>query len=156
MVTNARTILLVAALALAAAVLPSAALSKHGADGPGAGVARADDERGATAARDDDRDDRERRVAGRCSGNATSKLKVELDDGRLEVEFEVDQNRRGVRWSVVIARNGKRVVRTSAKTRGRSGSFSVERKIANPPGRDRIAARATSQGGQVCRAALTF
>lgn len=169
MSAKARNVLLVAALALAAAALPALALAKRGADDPrgddrGGRVARGDNDRsGRSGGRNDDlrasrrggRDD-ERRVAGRCTGNATSKLKVELDDGRLEVELEVDQNRRGVTWRVTIFRNGRRVVRTRATTRGRSGSFSVERKIANPPGRDRISARAVSPGGQVCTAALRF
>ena len=59
-------------------------------------------------------------------------------------------------WQVRISRNRSVVVRTSATTGGRSGSFSVERKIGNPAGSDRIGARATSPGGQVCSAAVTF
>jgi hypothetical protein len=95
-------------------------------------------------------------VRGTCSGNATSKLKAKLDDGRIEVEFEVDQNRNGVTWKVRIRRNGVRVVKTRATTAPPSGSFSVERKIANPAGSDRIKGRAISPSGQVCKAALTI
>lgn len=160
MLTKARTITLALILALAALV-PSTAIAKHGADDPPGddrgGLVRDDDRSG----RDDDgrrggRDDGRRLVAGTCSGSATAKLKVKNDDGRLEVEFEVDQNVSGVTWRVVINRNRSPVVRTSATTGGRSGSFSVERKIGNPRGPDRIAARATSPRGQVCSAALTF
>ena len=40
------------------------------------------------------------RVAGTCSDGSSSKLKVKHDDGRIEAEFEVDQNRNGVAWNV--------------------------------------------------------
>ena len=42
-----------------------------------------------------------------------------------------------------VTDNGAVVVSRHARTAGRSGSFSVERKIANRPGQDRIRARAT-------------
>ena len=42
------------------------------------------------------------RVRGTCTKASTSKLKLSEEDGRIEVEFEVDQNRNGVRWNVVI------------------------------------------------------
>ena len=48
------------------------------------------------------------RVRGTCTDASTSKLKLSEDDGRIEVEFEVDQNRNGVRWNVVIPQNGNR------------------------------------------------
>jgi hypothetical protein len=92
---------------------------------------------------------------GTCTGSATSKLKVKHDDGRIETEFEVDQNRNGVRWKVVLRRNGRVAVRTSARTHAPSGSFSVERRLADGPGTDRITARATSPSGQVCRASVS-
>jgi len=93
---------------------------------------------------------------GSCTGNSSAKLKLSPDDGRIETEFEVDQNRRGVRWTVTLRRNGKRVVRTHATTREASGSFSLERRLADGAGRDTIRARAVSPSGEVCtaRAAL--
>jgi hypothetical protein len=105
-------------------------------------------------ARDGDRD--EKRVAGNCTGAATSKLKAKHDDGRTDTEFEVDQNRNGVTWKVRFRLNGERVVRTTATTHAPSGSFSVERKIGNPAGSDDIVARAISPSGQVCKASLTI
>jgi hypothetical protein len=47
---------------------------------------------------------------GKCSNGATWKLKAKPDDARLEVEFEVDQNVSGRRWSVVITRDAERIV----------------------------------------------
>ena len=38
--------------------------------------------------------------SGTCSAASNWKLKVKSDDGRLETEFEVDQNRVGKRWRV--------------------------------------------------------
>jgi hypothetical protein len=94
---------------------------------------------------------------GVCSGlGASWKLKAKHDDGRVETEFEVDQNRNGRRWNVVIRRNGAVVFRGSRITRPPSGSFSVNRRIANAAGRDRIVATARSVvGGGVCRGVVT-
>jgi len=132
MLTKARTTALTLALAALAAA-PSAALAKHGADdAPG------------------------KRIAGSCTDGSTAKLKVKPDDGRLELEWEVDQNRSGVTWSVRVRRDGELVVRRSATTHAPSGSFSVEKRIADPAGSDRIAARATSPSGEVCTASLTI
>lgn len=94
--------------------------------------------------------------SGKCSGNATWKLKGKNDDAMLEVELEVDQNRVGRRWNVTIKRGSAVVFRGSRVTRAPSGSFTVARRVANPAGTDRITATARSVvGGQVCRAALS-
>jgi hypothetical protein len=61
-----------------------------------------------------------------------------------------------VRWNVEIKRNGNVAVHTSAVTRAPSGSFSVERRVGNRPGTDRITARATSPSGEVCTASLSI
>jgi hypothetical protein len=96
-----------------------------------------------------------KRVAGTCSKGSTAKLKVKPDNGRLETEFEVDQNRNGVTWKVTIKRNGRTAVSTNATTRAPSGSFSVQRRIANGSGSDRITAKAT-RAGETCTASVTI
>ena len=78
------------------------------------------------------------RSAGKCSGSSTAKIKVKPDDGRLDVEFEVDQNRNGVKWRVRIKDNGETAFRGKATTRAPSGSFSLERRIDDLPGSDTI------------------
>ncbi|HEX7254843.1 MAG TPA: hypothetical protein VF236_02850 [Gaiellaceae bacterium] len=94
--------------------------------------------------------------SGICSGGASWKLKAKHDDGRVEAEFEVDQNRNGRRWNVVIRRNGAVVFRGVRITRPPSGSFSITRRIANAAGPDRIVATARAvAGGAVCRGALS-
>lgn len=90
--------------------------------------------------------------AGTCSGNTSAKIKLSPDDGRIETEFEVDQNRNGVTWRVVLRRNGAVAVRTQATTRGPSGSFEVERRLADGQGTDTVTARAVSPSGEVCTA----
>jgi hypothetical protein len=105
----------------------------------------------ATAAKDGDV-----LVRGTCTGATTNKLKLSEEDGRIEVEFEVDQNRNGVRWSVVLRRPTMVLVRTTRVTRGPSGSFELRRVVGNRAGPDRIIARATRASGEACRAAATF
>jgi hypothetical protein len=90
---------------------------------------------------------------GKCSAGATWKLKAKRDDGGVEAEFEVDQNRVGRRWSVVLRRNGAVAFRGIRRTTAPSGSFEV-RKIL--PGGGRIVATAKAlAGGQTCRATLS-
>jgi hypothetical protein len=94
---------------------------------------------------------------GNCSGSADWKLKLKFDDGRIETEFEVDQNRNGQRWRVVLKRDGSRFFRGIRTTRAPSGSFEVERRARNGAGRDRIVARAANlRSGQICRAAASI
>jgi len=109
-----------------------------------------------TAASASDRDD-DRRVekTGTCSDGARWKLEVKNDDGRLEVEGEVDSNRAGQTWRWKIKDNGKVAARGRATTGGRSGSFEVERKIANRAGSDRVVFKAR-HAGQKCRGVVTF
>jgi stage V sporulation protein SpoVS len=93
------------------------------------------------------------RVAGTCTGPSTSKLKLGREDGgRIEVEFEVDQNRVGRRWAVVLRHNGVVVRRLVRVTRAPSGSFEARALLADRAGADRIVATGT-RAGESCRAA---
>ena len=96
------------------------------------------------------------RVRGTCTKSSTSKLKLSEEDGRIEVEFEVDQNRNGVRWNVVITQNGKRAARMSRVTKAPSGSFEARIVAPNTSGKDTFRARATSPSGEVCTAQASF
>jgi hypothetical protein len=96
------------------------------------------------------------RVRGTCTKASTSKLKLSEEDGRIEVEFEVDQNRNGVRWNVVLLQNGKRIARMTRVTRGRSGSFEARIVAPNTSGADTFRARATSPSNEVCTARASF
>lgn len=102
----------------------------------------------ATATANDD----DVRRGGSCTGSTSAKIKLSPENGRIEAEFEVDQNRTGVTWRVVLRRNGKVAARTEATTRGPSGSFEVRRLLADGRGSDSVSARAVSPSGEVCTA----
>lgn len=95
------------------------------------------------------------RVTGSCTGASTSKLKLKLEDAGLEAEFEVDQNRVGVTWQWTFKRGTQTLATGAAATRAPSGSFSVNRVIANTPGPDTIVATAT-RAGETCSAVATL
>ena len=95
-------------------------------------------------------------VRGTCTKSSTSKLKLSREDGRVEVEFEVDQNRNGVTWRIVLTRNGTRVFSGARTTRPPSGSFEARRVVGDTPAADRFRARATSPFGDVCTASGSF
>jgi hypothetical protein len=96
------------------------------------------------------------RSAGKCTGASSSKIKVKPDNGRLEVEFEVDQNRSGVKWHVKLKDNGAVAFRGTATTKGPSGSFSIARKIDNAAGKDHVAGIARNhKSGERCVARVT-
>ena len=90
------------------------------------------------------------RVRGICTQHSTAKLKLSPEDGRIEVEFEVDQNRNGVPWKVTLRRNGALVAMTTARTHAPSGSFSLRRVITGARGT--VVAVATRGSGERCRA----
>ena len=94
---------------------------------------------------------------GSCSGASDWKLKLGLDDGKIETQFEVDQNRNGQRWRVVLKRDGNRFFRGVRTTQAPSGSFEVKRKTKNPAGPNRIKARAVNlSSGEICKGAATI
>ena len=85
-------------------------------------------------------------VRGSCSARSAVKLKLSNEDGRIEIEAEVDQNRNGVPWTVVLTRDGARVARAVRVTRPPSGSFELRKVIANSAGADVVRAVATRRG----------
>jgi hypothetical protein len=125
--------------------LASPALASHGGDdGPG-------DDNGGGGGGGDDRVIK----TGTCSDGARWKLKVKTDDGRLEVEGEVDSNQSGQSWNWKIKDNGSVAAKGSATTGGRSGSFSVERKITNQSGTDTVTFVA-NRSGETCKGTIAF
>jgi len=78
------------------------------------------------------------RSGGCDNSSATWKLKAQSDDGRIEVEFKVDANRVGQTWAVRMGDDGHRFFTGTRTTAGASGSFTVNRRIANRAGTDTI------------------
>jgi hypothetical protein len=94
--------------------------------------------------------------SGACSGISDWKLKAGIRDGRIEVEFEVDQNRVGRQWRVRLTDNGDLFFRGLRTTQAPSGSFTVRDTTRNRAGDDRIVGRAVNlNSGEVCRGVVT-
>ena len=94
-------------------------------------------------------------VTGSCSAGADWKVKVKTDDGRLEVEGEVDSNVAGQRWRWTLRHNGSVSDSGTSTTTARSGSFEVERRIVDLAGTDRVVFRAVHDG-QTCRGVVNY
>jgi hypothetical protein len=95
-------------------------------------------------------------VTGSCTAPATSKLKLKSRDGGIELEFEVDHDRAGMRWRIAVVHERRVAWRGAATTSGQSGSFSVERRMADLIGPDTVVARAWGPQGATCRATATL
>ena len=89
-------------------------------------------------------------------GLSTAKIKLSPENGRIEVEFEADQNRNGVSWNWGLARNGKTVASGRRGHQGPQRIVHVRRLISNASGPDRITVRASRANGEVCTARATF
>ncbi|MCW2529497.1 MAG: hypothetical protein JWM76_4357 [Pseudonocardiales bacterium] len=79
---------------------------------------------------------------GACVGGGEFKLKAKHDDGRIEVEYEVDTNKVGQVWTVSLTDNGVTVFSGKRTTLAPSGSFTVEKLIADRAGTDSLKAHA--------------
>ena len=94
---------------------------------------------------------------GNCSANSDWKLKLSPENGRIEVEFEVDQNRVGDAWRVRIRHDGDLVFAGRRITRAPSGSFQVRIVQGNRAGGDLFRGRAVNvRTGEVCDGRATW
>ena len=94
---------------------------------------------------------------GACSDASDWKLKLSPENGRIEVEFEVDSNRVGQTWNVRLKNDGNVFFSGTRTTQAPSGSFEVRRLTNNGAGSDFIVGRAVNpKTGEVCRGTATF
>src|SRR3954454_19258367 len=97
------------------------------------------------------------RRSGNCSGSTDWKLKAKPDDGRIEVEGEIDSNRVGQTWTWRIVHNGRVSAKGSKTTHAPSGSFSVERRLVNLAGADKLVFKGSNpKSGETCRGVVTI
>ncbi len=97
------------------------------------------------------------RRTGTCSDGSTWKLKLSPDNGRIEADFEVDQNVVGDTWRVVMRHNGNVFFRGRRVTESPSGSFDVSRRVPDASGSDGFVAKATNLStGEVCKGTGSF
>jgi hypothetical protein len=88
---------------------------------------------------------------GSCSGSSDWKLKLSREDGKIEVEYEVDSNKVGQHWRVKLFENGNRIFRGTKTTQGASGSFTVRTLAKNTAGTDSFRAHAVNlASGETC------
>jgi hypothetical protein len=84
-------------------------------------------------------------------------LKAKNSNGLIEVEFEIDSNRYGQKWTYTIRRNGVLKASGARLTLAPSGSFTVAKRISNVAGVDRIVATAkNTRTGEVCTATVRY
>lgn len=94
---------------------------------------------------------------GGCDGGTTWKLKASPENGRIEVEGEIDSNRNGQVWRWRLMHNGSMSARGRATTAPPSGSFEVRRVVVDLSGVDRMRFRARNQRtGEVCVGRVRF
>jgi hypothetical protein len=97
------------------------------------------------------------RTSGACQGVATWKMKASPENGRIEVESEVDSNRAGQNWNWTLFHNGSVASRGTSTTAGLSGSFEVRRVLANLAGTDMFRFYARRPGTQqICNGTVRF
>lgn len=74
--------------------------------------------------------DREFRVGG-----AEVEFEVEKDDGRFEIEVDIDDAKPGSKWRVVLRHDGKRFHKRTHRADG-DGEVEIDRKRGNTRGKD--------------------
>ena len=88
---------------------------------------------------------------GACTGRSDWKLKLSEENGRIEVEYEVDQNVVGDVWRVRIRHDGDLVFAGRRTTKAPSGSFEVRILQRDRAGDDVFRGRAVNlRTGETC------
>ena len=85
------------------------------------------------------------RREGRCARGVEWEMRAKPDEGRFEIEVEIDADRRGQRWAWVLKHNGSVSDRGTSTTRG-GGAFEVERLAVDVSGLDTFRFKAARKG----------
>jgi hypothetical protein len=94
---------------------------------------------------------------GNCSGRTDWKLKASPENGRIEVEGEIDSGRAGQTWKWRLVHDGSLSAKGEAVTRGRSGSFEKRRVVVDFRGTDKLVFKARNpQTGESCRGVVNY
>jgi hypothetical protein len=91
---------------------------------------------------------------GACIGGGVWKLKAKHDDGRLEVEYQVDTNRAGQAFHVIVTDDNVSVFNGTKTTTAPSGSFTLALRPVDRPGAEVIRTKATF-AGHTCTGSVT-
>jgi hypothetical protein len=101
------------------------------------------------SARADDEPDDVRRT-GTCSRSSEIGLRLRSDDGVIRVELEIETDRRGSKWAVILLHERRIAFRGSLRANG-GGSVELRRKVPDWFGVDSFAVRASGPRGESCR-----
>jgi hypothetical protein len=101
------------------------------------------------SARADDEPDDIRRT-GACSRASEVQLRLRSDDGVIRVEIEIEADRRGSKWAVILLHERRIAFRGDLRT-GRDRSIELRRSVPDWLGTDSFALRATGPRGESCR-----
>lgn len=94
---------------------------------------------------------------GQCSAGSDWKVKAKHEDSGLEVEGEVDSNVVGQVWKWKFLDNGTVAAKGKSTTQAPSGSFDVNRRIAEQAGADKITFKAHNPAtGETCKGSVTL
>ena len=97
------------------------------------------------------------RATGSCSAGSVWHVKAKPDDGRIQLELEIDTHRAGQTWTVAITDNATRIFTGNRATTAPSGSFSVELRTANRAGTDRFVGTTRNvRTGETCTARVSL
>ncbi len=98
----------------------------------------------------------ERESDGRCSARSTWDLNLEKENGRIDIDVEIDSPTAGQRWTIKVTHEGRTVVNRT-RTTDRDGEVEVSKHVPNTRGKDKVTFRATNRTtGEVCRATLSI
>jgi hypothetical protein len=100
--------------------------------------------------------EREVRRAGTCTGSSRAAIRLEADDGRIEIEVEIRTRSVTEAWRVVLLHERRVAFRGAVRPRSGGRTVRLRRTVPDWFGRDAIVVRATGPGVEICRAAATI
>jgi hypothetical protein len=100
--------------------------------------------------------DREVRKAGTCTASSRATIRLEADDGKIEVEFEIRTRSRTRAWRVVLLHERRVAFQGLLRPRGGGRSIRLRRTLPDWFGRDEIVVRATAPRLEACRVTATI
>jgi hypothetical protein len=106
----------------------------------------------AAAGRVDEGDDVRR--TGTCTGRGEASLRLRTDDGEIRIEVEIETDRPGSRWVVILLHERRIVFRGPLRARG--DRVRLRRTVRDFYGSDAVIARATGPRGETCRVSATL
>jgi hypothetical protein len=96
----------------------------------------------------------EREKHGVCTNNSRWELQLERENGRIEIDLEVDTPKAGKTWTVKLRHDGVLFTKVTRVTDA-EGEFEVDRLRNDHPGEDKIFFKAVNQGsGEACKGSL--